>query len=258
MGISNNFSEYYKTISNAELISILEKPAGYQDAAIEAAKKEFLERKLSVEEIKEARQVLFEKHIQKIKQREKVKDVEDKIKKTGQTLFDSINPFHRGVSSTEKNIRIIVIAFGILFLYQFINEFKTILFYIKYIPGSPLESSFYLLPHLLLSIATLMFWKRKRIGWILLGAFVVFAIVITLAALIQSFLWTPSGIAAFDNLFPRPSTTSFIIPLILFIWTLFVLCKPNIREAFSINNQKMYASIIISGLVTLILLYVVN
>lgn len=257
MGISNNFSEYYKTISNAELISILEKPAGYQDAAIEAAKKEFLERKLSAEEIKVARQVLIEKHIQKIKQREKVKDVEDKIKKTGQTLFDSINPFRPGIPSTEKNIRIIVISFGILFLYQFINEFKTIFFYIKYIPGSPLESSFYLLPHLLLPIATLMFWKRKRIGWILLAAFVVFAIVITLSALIQSLQWSPSGIAAFDNLFPRPSTTSFIIPLILFIWTLYALCKTNIREAFSIANQKMYASIIISGLVTLVLMYVV-
>jgi hypothetical protein len=254
MGISNNFSEYYKTISNAELIGILEKPAGYQDTAIEAAKKELLERNLSAEEIKEARQVLFEKHIQKIKQREKVKDVEDKIKKTGQTLFDSINPFHPGISSTEKNIRIIVIAFGVLFLY----EFKTILFYIKYIPGSPLESSSYLLPHLLLPIATLMFWKRKRIGWILLAAFVVFAIVITLAALIQSFLWEPSGIAAFDNLFPRPSPTSFITQLILFIWTLYALCKTNIREAFSIDNQKMYASMIISGLVTLILMYVVN
>jgi hypothetical protein len=104
MGISNNFSEYYKTINNAELISILEKPAGYQDAAIEAAKKEFLDRKLSIEEIKEARQILFEKQIQKIKQKEKSKVVEDKIKKTGQTLFDSINPFHPGISLTEKNI----------------------------------------------------------------------------------------------------------------------------------------------------------
>ena len=68
MGISNNFSEYYKTISNAELLSILDKPAGYQDVALEAAKKELLNRKLSVEEIKEARQVQFEKQIQKIKQ----------------------------------------------------------------------------------------------------------------------------------------------------------------------------------------------
>jgi hypothetical protein len=41
MGISNDFSEYYKTISNAELLNILEKPLGYQLAAIEAAKKNF-------------------------------------------------------------------------------------------------------------------------------------------------------------------------------------------------------------------------
>ena len=258
MGISNNFSEYYKTINNAELISILEKPAGYQDAAIEAAKKEFLDRNLSIEEIKEARQILFEKQIQKIKQKEKSKVVEDKIKKTGQTLFDSINPFHPGISLTEKNIRVIAITFGVLFLYQFIKEFKIILLYIKYIPGSLLESSFYLFPHLLLPIATFMFWKRKRIGWILLAAFVIFSTVITTAMLVQSFFRNSSGIAAFDNLFPRPSTTAYIIPLTLFIWTLFVLCKTNIREAFSIDNQKMYASIIISGLATLALMSLIN
>ena len=51
MGVSNNFSEYYKTISNADLLGILEKPAGYQEAAIEAAKKECLNRQLSVEEL---------------------------------------------------------------------------------------------------------------------------------------------------------------------------------------------------------------
>lgn len=258
MGISNNFNEYYKTVSNAELLSILEKPAGYQEAAIDAAKKEFSDRKLSDHEIKEARQVLFEKQLQKLKQRERVKGVEDKLKKTGQTLFDSINPFHSKISSTEKNIRIIIISFGVLFLYLFIKEFKMILLYIKYFPGSPMENSSYLLPYLLLAIATIMFWKRKRIGWILLAAFVVFSTVTTIVMLIQSFLRRSSGFAAIDNLFPGPSTISFIIPLILFIWTLYVLCKKNIREAFSINNQKMYASITLSGLATLALMSLVN
>ena len=164
METSHNFSEYYKSISNAELLSILEKPADYQDAAVKAAKKEFLDRKLSAEEIKEARQALFEKQIQKIRQKEKAKAVEYKIKKAGQTLFNGINPFHPRISSTEKNIRIIVISFSVLFLYLFIKEFKIILLYIKVTPESPLESSFYLLPHLLLPIATFMFWKRKRIG----------------------------------------------------------------------------------------------
>ena len=258
MGVSNNFSEYYKTISNADLLGILEKPAGYQEAAIEAAKKECLNRQLSVEEIKEARQALFEKQIQKVKQKEKAKAVEDKIKKTGQILFDSINPFHSGISSTEKNIRIIVIAFAVLFLYQFLKDLKIILLFIKDIPGFPLESSLFLLPYLLLPIATLMFWKRKTIGWILLAAFVVFSTVTTFVILIQSLLWTSSRFAVFDNLFPRPSTTSFIIPLILFIWTLAVLCKINIREAFSIDHKKMYASITLAGLATLAWMSVVN
>jgi len=170
MGVTNNFSEYYKTIGNVELLSILEKPGDYQDAAIEAAKKEFSDRKLSAEEIKEARQVLFERQLHKITQREKVKAIEIKLKKTGQTLFDNLNPLQAGISSTEKNIRIIVISFSVLFLYLFIKEFKMIRLYIKIFQEIPLESCFYLLPHLLLPIATFMFWERKRIGWMLLAA----------------------------------------------------------------------------------------
>ena len=256
MALSNNFSEYYKTISNAELLSILEKPTDYQDAAIEAANKEFSDRQLSAEEIKEARQVLFEKRIEKIKQREKAKAVENNLKKTGQTVFDNINPFRSGVSPTEKNIRIIIIAFSVLFLYQFINEFKTIIFYIKGMPRFPFENGLYLLPQLLLPIATFLFWKRKMIGWILLAAFVTFSIVITVVMVIQSFFWSSSGFTALDNLLPRPSTTDFLVPLILFTWTLYVLCKTAIREVFSISDQKIIATISISGLVTLVLMFI--
>lgn len=62
---SDNFSEYYKTITNSELLDILEHPENYQLAAIEAAKKEFENRQLSEEEIEKAKQLLLEKNCKK-------------------------------------------------------------------------------------------------------------------------------------------------------------------------------------------------
>ena len=121
------------------------------------------------------------------KQRERIKAVENKFRKTGEALFDNLNPFQRNISSLEKSIRLIVISFTLLFFYQLISQFKTTIYYIKDLPGFPFESGFYLLPQILLPIAIFLFWKRKSIGWILLVAFVTYTTVLAVAMAIQSF-----------------------------------------------------------------------
>jgi GTPase involved in cell partitioning and DNA repair len=43
---NQELSEYYKTISNAELLAILNNAGDYREEAIEAAKKEFTQRRI--------------------------------------------------------------------------------------------------------------------------------------------------------------------------------------------------------------------
>jgi len=254
---SNDFSKYYKTISNAEILSIIENPRDYQPLAVEAAKNEFSNRKLTDREVKEARQELIAKQVQKQKEREKIKVIEAKLKTSGQRVIDKINPSKTGISPTEKTIRIIVIVFVSLFLYQFIKYFKVHLIYIKDIPGFPFDSILYLLPPLLLPTAIFLFWKRKIIGWILLTIYLTFSAVGAMSSLIQAFLWEPSGFANLDNIFPRPSSQTSIIQLIFLIGSIYVLCKPNIREAFAIDEKKMTSIIIISGLGSIALKFII-
>jgi hypothetical protein len=258
MATSNDFIEYYKTISDTELLSILDNPQDYQALAIEAAKEEFANRQLSDTEIQEARQPLLAKQLQKEKEREKVKAVETKIKSAGHTFIDTINPIQSGIPSTEKTIRLIVIIFGAIFLYQFITDFRTNLAYIKDIPRFPFESIIILLPQVLLLIATITFGKRKTLGWTLLTVFLTFSAVGAMWLLFQSFNWKPSGFGGLDNLFPRPSPTTYIIQLIFLIGTMYVVCKTNIREVFSIDKQKMAATIGITGLVTFVLMFAIS
>lgn len=258
MTTSNNFSEYYKTISNTELLGILENPKDYHPLAIEAAKEEFANRQLSDTEIQEARQLLIAKQTQDAKEREKVKAVEIKIKAAGQTLLDTINPIQSGIPSTEKIIRLIVILFGIIFLYQFITDFRTNLAFIKDFPRSPFESILILLPQILLLTGTITFWRRKQIGWTLLVIFLTFSAVGAIWSFFQAYNWKPSGFGALDNLFPRPSPTTYILQLLFLVGTLYVLCKSNIRTVYSIDKQKMAATIGITGFLTIVIMFAIS
>jgi len=254
MATSNNFSEYYKTISDTELLTILENSIDYQPLAIEAAKKEFADRQLSETQIQEARQRLVAKQAQKEKEREKVKAVETKIKTVGHTFIETINPIQSGIPSTEKAIRLIVIVFGGIFLYQFFSDFQTHLAYLKDLPRFPFESSLYLFPLILLPIATYTFWRRKTFGWTLLTIFITFSAVGIMWLLFQTLTWKPSGFGGLDNLFPRPSPTSYIIQFLFLVSSLYVLCKANIREVFSVSQERMGATIGITGVVTFFLM----
>lgn len=258
MATSNNFSDYYKTIKDTELLSILDNPGDYQPLAVEAAKEEFANRQLSNTEIQEARQPFVAKQAQKEKELEKAKAVENKIKAAGQTFIDTINPIQSDIPPTEKIIRFIVIVFGGIFLYQFFKDFRTHLAYLKDIPRFPLESSLYLLPLILLPVATFTFWKRKTLGWTLLTIFLIYSIVGATWLLFQSFNWKPSGFAGLDNLFPRPSPITYILQLLFLVGTLYVLCKTQIREVFSVDKQRMVATISITGVVTFFLMFAIS
>ena len=250
MTTSNDFSKYYKTISNTELLNILENQSDYQPSAVEAAKKEFLERQLSDAEIKEAKEPLIAKQIEKEKQKEKVKAIEDKVRETGHTILETLNPIQPDIPSTEKIIRLIVIIFGGIFLYQFIKDFRTHLAYIKDIPRFPFESILYLLPLILLPVATFTFWKRMTIGWTLLIAFLTYSVSNALVALFYSLTWRSSGSFGLDNLFPRPSPITYILQLGFLIAAIVVLCKANIRQVFSIKEQRIAPTIGITILLT--------
>ena len=258
MATSNDFIEYYKTISDTELLSILDSPGDYQPSAVEAAKEEFSKKQLSDTEIQEAREPLIDKQEQKEKEREKAKAVETKINAVGHTFIDTINPIQSGIPSIEKTIRLIVIIFGGIFLFQLIKNFRTHLAYIKDIPKFPFESIIYILPQILLPVATIAFWKRKIFGWTLLTIFLTFSAVGAMWLLFQSFNWKPSGLAGLDNLFPRPSPTTYIIQLLFLVGTLYVLCKTNMREVFSVDKQKMVATIAITSLVTFVLMFAIS
>ena len=253
----NDFSKYYKTISNTELVKILENQSDYQPSAVEAAKQEFSDRHLSDTEIKEAKEPLIVKQILKEKQNKKVKAIEEKIKTTGLTLIETLNPIQSGIPSTEKTIRLIVIGFGGIFLYQFIKDFRMHLGFLKDFSRFPFESILYFLPLILLPVATYAFWKRKTIGWTLLLIFLTYSVCNSLLSLFYSITWKSSGSSGFEVFFPRPSPTKYIIQSAFLLAAIVVICKASIREVFSVKEKKIAPTIGITILATVALLLAV-
>lgn len=254
----NEFKTNYKTISNTDLLAILDYPEDYQNFAVEAAKEEFSKRQLSGTEIQEARQSLIAKKEQGEKRIEKVKIVMAEIKSLGHSIIDTVNPVQFGILTTDKTIRLIVIIFGGISLYQLIKDFNLHLAVFQDIPRFPLDSLMHLLPLMILPVATFLFWKRLKMGWILLTIYLTFSAVNVLGLLFFSFSWKPSGIPVFDNLYPRPDPLVFIVSLIFFIGAVYLLCNSAIRKHFSIDKQKMISTIGITGFVTLLFILLIS
>ena len=255
MAIQPDFTEYYKTISNTELLSILENPGDYQPEAIEAAKKEFSDRQLSEAEITEAREPTLAKRSQKEKQREKIRSIETKVRTTGINLIETLNPIQSGIQTSEKIIRYIVVIFGIFLLYQLFSDRYLIIESIKEVTRFPTASLIYLIPLLLSLVAIITFWKRKQIGWILLTIFLTFSFVAVVWVLVQTILRQSSGNSFTDNFISPPAVTPQVIQFVFFTGILYVVSKKNIREVFSVSEDKMLATIIITGLFTSFLIY---
>ena len=235
-------------------MNILENSADYQPLAIEAAKNEFFNRKLSDMDIKEAKEHLINNQFQRERQGEKVKAIEVKLKTTGKTLFDTLNPIQSGIHTKEKTLKLITIVFSGIFLFQVFNEFSTIIDYAQDLFRFPIGSVLVLFPFILLPFGIITFWKRKSLGWTLLTMYLTFSIVGVLWVLLNPGSWRQSSLAITEKLFPRPSLTIYFLQLLFLLATLYIICKQNIREVFLINPDKMTKTIVLSGILAFILL----
>lgn len=242
--ISKDFIEYYKSVSVSELLIILEKPGDYQPEALAAAKRELENRNLSSTELDEAKQINENDLLQKKVQREKFKVVENKIKKTGYSFFDMINPMQTGLPTVEKTIRFIVAGYLIVFMIDLLSEFKVIKVMISEIADAPVETGFYLLPYILLAVGLYFFWKKKKKGWVFFAIFISYAITGAAYMVYFYFTWTSSGNDLAIINFPRPSIITYLIQLLVLGLTLYRICKPDIRNIYKIDKQSMFLCII--------------
>nr|WP_294905340.1 hypothetical protein [uncultured Lacibacter sp.] len=248
MTTPNNFAAYYKTISNAELLSILDKPDNYQPIAIEAAKQELVNRELSETEIAEAREELNAVLLQEAEQKEKRKAFEEKLTNTGNELIDTISPVQPGAPSAERMLRFLVIVFGIMALYWSYKKWEEV-WYFSDVFLEYDESIMYFLPLLVFIAGTILLWKRKSIGWSLVVIYMfvsVATIVFMFAKFFKSRFVDDESDSAY-SFFYISSPYVLLIQLLFYGGSLWALSSKGIRQLLLVGENKFFFTFLVAA-----------
>ncbi len=238
------FTDRYKNYSNSELLKIIDNPNNFQPLAVETAKAIFESRQLSDEDIEIAKATIAIQRQEKEAHDEKKKVLGIKVKNIGASLVDTFYPIQTNTPTTDKIIKIVSIVFGGIFLYQLFKEIGMIKFMFT---DSEDERDFsiilYFLPLLIVPIATVLFYTRKKIGWTLLAIFLTYSAVNAILLFFMELNRMPSGIPALDILFPTTSPVTHLGTIIFFCGILWVICKDSIREIYTIEKKPMVRTI---------------
>ena len=252
----SEFTEHYSKLSNSALFEILSNSSSYKAAAIKTAKEEIESRNLSEIEVPMAKQDIESKNREQEISRSKRKQKVDKTKESLASYFDRINPFHSEITTAEKTIRLITIIFGGISIYNIYNEFDMLQFQFENgISGWDLSMVEYFLPIFFLPLATILFWKRKRIGWIMLSAFLTYSGINAIGLFSITIGQQPIGIPAFDSAFPTVSPFSYLISFFFFSGTLWYICKETIRIKYHITKRSMINTLVIVTIINSTFIY---
>ncbi len=244
----NEFTSRYKDLSNTELLEIILNSGNYQDLAIKTAKKEIESRNLSENKIDEAKREIElkknENNEQEIKWKEKRKIITQPIK----SFFKTINPIQNEIEISERIIRLTILVFGIIAVFKIYINFNSIRFFF-YSPVNNwgFSTIFFLLSSLFsmifLPTTIYLFWKQRKIGWVLMSVFLSYSTIGAIGLFFLNFDREPSDIPALEALNPYIPPYIYIFTILFFTSILIAICKNNIRNKYKITNGTMYRSI---------------
>lgn len=250
------FTELYKRLSNSELLKIIAESEKYNPIAIETAKKEIDSRNLSVQELNEVNINLNKQEEKKKNDIEKRKRQEEKIKKTASTLFDTINPIQNGIQTPEKIIRLTTLIFTGVAVYRIFNEFGMLKYMFTRRFGKwDLSLVEYFFPLILLPIAVFLFWKRKKIGWTLLSIYLTYSSITAIGLFFINLERYLTGSPSLIHFRPTTPPITYIMALIFFSATLWMICKKEVRIVYNIKAKTMFLIIGLTIAVNLIFIY---
>lgn len=250
-----DFKAKFTTYTHAELLRIVNNPGRYQPEAVETAKALLAERQLTDEEIKIAQEALEAEQRERDEKERKQKAVEETFRSRGRSLLEKVNPIQEGAPTAEKTIRLVALLFGGFFLLQLFREFGMI----RYMLTNDsmrwdLSMVLFVAPLLTVPIATILFYKRYKLGWLLLALFLTCSTVSAIVTLMLALTREPYGMAALDSLFPRPSPFASLLTCLFFAGNLWAIGGETVRGIYGITRQTLLLTIALSAVLSLLII----
>ena len=264
----NEFQKRYTLFDNQKLLKIIEEAQNYQPIAVEAAKLELSKRAVSNDEIQAVKDEILAKKTKVEERQKRVKNIESKAKGIRTELFKTITPIQHEPQTIDRKVNLIAIVFGCLAIYQIFNEFGMVKFMLtNHLAEWDLSTALYIIPLFLLPIGVFLFWKRNKIGWILMCAFFTHRV---LNAIGLFFLTWKSNKETYKNdysnenfeivfqelehSFSQSNPFSYLLVVLAFGTTLWVFNKEDLRDEFKIDLKIALTTIGISILIASIMI----
>lgn len=265
----NKFKEKYKLLDNQRLLKIIADAENYESDAIEAAKKEIVKRQISQEEIDFIKEEIKEKKLKSEALQEKVKTVEEKAKAAGTEFLNTINPIQKEAQTTDRKINLIVIGLVILSSYQVFDAIGMLRNWFAYHfgIGSVFDVLFYVYFAVLILVTSILFWKRKKVGWVLLDIQLVYHTILyaTIFSINvnkqkepeeEGLLGLIDNLANIEPYSYQANPLSFLVLGAILGVVLWLINKTDIRARFNIERKE--ALMVFGFTVSFALIYLVQ
>ncbi len=244
----NPFADKYKTLTNIQLLEVLQFPENYQSLAIEAAHLELNQRKLSDEELLRAKEIIQERNRKEEERIEKINSIKEKTSSIGFNFLSALNPIQVGVINAERYMRLITVF---LLLGVFVDLYSSLPHILHY--------NFFTLPYVLSLVFGLVclitFWKRMKAGWILTSIMYCIGVIISISGIILALTFASRDVVFVGHFSNKEAVFSSLSKLVIYGGLLLVLFRSDIREVYSIDKKVIYIYSAIIGLATLVLIY---
>lgn len=247
----NEFTERYKKTSTSDLLKIISTPSEYQPLALEAATAEIANRQLTPEQLHEAQAELEADQLRIEQGNAKQRAIEEKVNAWSASVSDAVNPYQTGPITADRQIQAISIFFLVLALYYMYNAYGFLSFLLFEDSGEFDPSLIlYFFPLVITPLAAIFFWRRKKIGWILVTIYLTYIAASEVVLFVQAFnMREYTG----DLIFPRMSLLQYIGGAILYVWCLWITCKASIRVPYAVSTETMLKTIIFTATVVIFL-----
>lgn len=258
MSNKNEFREYYQTISDRDLIDLLEKPGALQPAALEAAQEELSSRALTVTEIDTIRDELNELRNNAVKKprNEKLVIITTHVENASTEIIETLGPIRERELTITRTIQSLVIAQILWHLFQLESNWYLVKYAVLDFLHMPAYSSFILITLVLLIAALVLFWKRKRLGWNILCIYCVYQVSLTLLV-VWSWLQTLIEYGA-DYFFRTFYPTGILFSSVLFGGSLYILAREDIRTIYRISRQHLFSMIVLFSVVSMLIVLIIE
>jgi hypothetical protein len=246
-----NFNERFKTYTTIELLRVTDNPGDYQPEAVETARALIAERGLTEEEIAAARRELDAERQERLaREREKHRQSEE-LKNEGRRFLDAVNPIRKETPGPDKIINLVSIVLGGLYLIGLFRDMQLLKLIFYSLSEWDFSVLLYLVPLIWLPVAIVLFYRRKRAGWIMLAAYMVCGAVMAVVPVVMSGGITDGGGGLLPVTLPTMSGAVSLLSSLVLAATVWLISRKAIRSRYSVGKTAMVLTITITALLTL-------